>query len=886
MGLGRWWRRGAREQQRAEEMRTHIDLYVEELVARGRSRADAEREARLAFGNPRAKLEEIHQMARMPIVDAFVRDLRYAVRVLRRTPVFTATAVLTLALVIGACTAVFSLADAILIQPLPYPDPDRLGAVVALRQSPEGQDVQQSQDGTTWEFLRDRTTSVDVALAASAFGRGVNLVVDNAAASVQQARVSAGYFRVLGVSPLVGREFTAEEDRPGGPAVVVLSYRLWQRLFRGDRGAIGQSILLRGEGYQVVGIMPEAFRSPGAPAEVWTPARPSRTGEGGGNNYAVIARVRAGQTWRDGESELARLGQALFAERGLPKGTTRWLSLSPMQEQLVNGVREPIQMLAAAVFVVLVIACVNLAALLISRAGSRTKEIATRMAIGSGRAAVVRQLMTESLVLGLAGGLLGLAIGQLGLESLKSLGSDTFTEWDRVTLDARAVAVTVGLSMLTSLLFGLVPALQASTFDINAALSDSGSRNSAGRSRPYVRRVLVVSEVALGVVLLVVAGLLIRTFVGLRSLDPGFDPIQLTTARVSLQDARYRQSVRVNQLFDDSLAALERVPGVEGAAVSLELPYMRLLNSGFTFADEPPDPNYWPMANFMYVTPRFFDVLRIAVRHGRTFTPEDRVGAPLVAVVNETFLRSWAKGVNPVGRSIGRGPAAREIVGVVADVKVTNSGIQFPGRVSGPLMTSPLVFIPAAQTADSFLQTTHTWFSPVWTVRATTAVNAGRELTRAINSADPLLPVIEVRTMEAVQAAAISQQRLLMTLVGVLAVAAVLLAAIGIHGVIAHSVAERRREFGIRLALGATTGATVRRVTLGGIALAAVGAAIGAVLSLAAVRLVQSFLWGVGQHDPATYAGVALFVLAVATVASVLPALRILRLDPAETLRN
>ena len=541
MGLGRWWRRDARERQRAEEMGAHIDLYIEELIARGRPRADAEREARLAFGNPRVKLEEIHQMTRMPIVDPFIRDLRYAVRVLRRTPAFTMTAIVTLALVIGACTAVFSLADAILIQPLPYPDADRLGSIVAVSQSPEGVATQQSQDGATWEFLRDRSKTVDVALTAGGFGRSVNLVVDNAAASVRQARVSAGYFRVLGIHPLTGREFTIDEDRPGGPAVAVLSHRLWQRVFRGDRAAIGQAILLRGEAYEVVGIMPETFRSPGEPADVWTPVRPSRTGEGGGANYSVIARLRPGHTWADGAGEIARLGQAFFTERGLPQGITRWLSLVPMQDHLVQDVREPIEMLAAAVGVVLLIACVNLAALLVSRAGSRAKEIATRMAIGSGRAAVVRQLMAESLVLSVAGGVLGLLIGQIGLESLKALGSDTFQEWGRVTLDARAVAATLGLSVLTSFLFGLVPALQASSFDINAALSDSGSRNSAGRSRPMIRRLLVVSEVALGVVLLVVAGLLIRTFVGLRSLDPGFDPSQLTTARVSLQDARYNK---------------------------------------------------------------------------------------------------------------------------------------------------------------------------------------------------------------------------------------------------------------------------------------------------------------------------------------------------------
>jgi predicted permease len=828
----------------------------------------------------------------MAFLDTLGRDVRCALRVLWRTPAFTATAVATLALAIGANSAVFSLADAILLRPLPYPHPEHLAAIVTIRQSPAGQDIDDSQDGATWEAIRDRATAVDVALAAPGFGRAVNLVVDHAAASVSQARVSAGYFRVLGVAPAAGREFTVDEDRPGGPAVAVVSHALWQRVFHGDRSAVGRTLRLRGEAYEVVGVMPDGFENPGDAADVWTPARPSTTGEGGGTNYLVIARVRDGHTWADANGELASIGGAFFTARGLKDGTTRWLALTPMQQELVQDARQPIEMLAAAVAMVLLIACVNLAALLLARGGGRAREIATRMALGSGRAAIVRQLLVESVVLGLSGGALGLAAAFLGLESLKTLGGATFQEWTRVTLDARALGVTAGLSLLTSLLFGLVPALQASrvNFNVNAALTDGGARVVSGGSRHWIRRVLVASEVALGVVLLVVTGLLTRTFINLRALDPGFDPSNVTTARASLQDARYATAAAITRLFDDSLAELARTPGVEAAAVSLELPYTRLLNNGFRLGDEPLDDDHQYIANFTYVTPRFFDTFRIPVRRGRGFTEADRADAPLVAVVNETFVRVWCKGLDPIGRTIGRGATARQIVGVVGDVQVANSGFRFPGSGSGPLTTSPLVFLPTAQTSDGFYRTVHTWFTPVWSVRSSGAANPGQTIAHAINAVDPLLPVGSIRSMASVQAAATAQQRLLMTLVGVLSIAALLLSAIGLHGLIAQNVADRTREFGIRLALGATAGGTVRSVAGSGLALAGIGAIGGGGVSVLAVRFAQSLnatiFWSVGAHDPLTYAAVAACLLIVAAVASLVPALRILRLDPARALRE
>ena len=884
MGWRPFLSRAARDRERAEEFEVHLNLQIDEFVARGLTRDEATRRARLQFGNPRARREEMDDLHRLPIVEALGRDIRYALRILRRSPAFTLTALATLTLVIGANTAVFSLADALLVRPLPYPHAEQLSAVVTDVRSSRGQGRQEFQDGASWEALVAHTSMLDLAAIAGSTSR-VNLVAGGTPAVVSQSRVSAGFFRMLGVTPSVGRAFAPEEDRPGGPAVAVLSFALCQRLFHGETNAIGQSVLLRGEPYEVVGAMPRGFRHPGESTDVWTPARPARTGEGGGANYQVLARLRSGYTWAQADGQLASLGTAFFKARGLRPGTTRSWSMRPLQQTVVENVSLPITLLVAAVGMVLVIACVNLAALFLARGGSRRKEIATRMALGGGRGAVVRQLMVESLVLGVAGGTLGVWVGALLLAGLKVLAHDTFREWQYVTLDARALAATAGLALLTSVVVGLAPALQASRVDVQAALRDAGSRSTPGRSRHWLRRTLVASQVALGVVLLVVTGLLIRTFVNLRSLTPGFDSAHVTTVSVSLDDARYRTSERVNLLFDRSVQTLKATPGIDSAAISLELPYRRLLNNGFAFADAPRVAED-SMADFTYVTPDFFSALRIPLRSGRVFTDGDLRSTPAVVVVNDTFVRTWAKGSNPIGRRIKSDAVEYTIVGVVGDVQVVNSGIPFPGQSNGPLITSPVVFLAAAQVSDSDFRTVHAWFAPVWSVRAAAWVNVGQAIQRAINDVDPLLPVGPALSMAAVEAEATATQRLLVTLVGVLAFTAVFLSAIGLYGMIALSVAERRREFGIRLALGATPRQMIRRMATSGIALAAVGATGGLGLAWICVRVLESVLWGVAAHDEVTFLAVPILLLLVASVSSVLPALRILRLDPAMTLRD
>jgi predicted permease len=417
---------------------------------------------------------------------------------------------------------------------------------------------------------------------------------------------------------------------------------------------------------------------------------------------------------------------------------------------------------------------------------------------------------------------------------------------------------------------------------VQAALSEGGSRSIAGGARHWSRRALVIAEVALGVVLLVGAGLLLRTFLNLRHLDPGFNPVNLTTSSVSLQDARYSTTTSVTQFVDQTLERLRARPGVEAASVSLGLPYQRLLNMGARFSDDPPDSGF--PTNVSYASPGFFETLGMKVMRGRGLLETDRAGTAPISVVNESFARVLSKGRDPIGRRLRLSGVEREIVGVVHDVQQVRS-FMIAGMSDGPLTGMPQVYVPVAQTNDAMIRSAHTWFVPVWTVRDRSQPDGAAAIREAIAAVDPLLPVSQTREMTTVIAASMRLQRLLLTLVGVIAAVALLLAAIGIHGLIAHSVAERRREFGIRLALGASAWRTIGSVALSGLLLAGIGAVLGGLLSVLGVQLVSSFLWGVGDRDPTTYVGVALFLFVVAGIASVVPALRILKLDPAETLR-
>jgi predicted permease len=812
-------------------------------------------------------------------------DVRYARRVLAGTPAFTLTALATLALAIGVNTAVFALVDAVLLKPLPYPLPERLTLLSYSVRQNGSSDGNTSVDGRTWELVRDRATRVDRAVFSS-WTTGVNLVVQtsngsNQALFVQQQRVGNGFFSVLGISPLIGREFTADEDRPNGPAAVVLSAELWRTTFGADPGAVGRPIALRGESYTVVGIMPDGFHT-GAPADLWTPLRPSTTGEGGGSNYQVLVRLRDDGSRPQAHAQNAGIADELQRQRTAGSEGQVSLSLVGLQAGMTSDIRPALLIVWAAVGVVLIVACVNLAGLMLTRAARRRREMATRLALGSGRAAVVRQLLVEAGVLGAAGGVLGVAVAVIAVQGLSWLSRDALDIWQTVSIGGREAAVAAGLSILGSLIFGLGPALQASRQSTQSSLLASG-RSVAGVTSHWPRRVLVVAQVALGVLLLVGSGLLLRTFTHLKGLDPGFDPEHIVSASVSLEDARYRTADSVARLMENTLARVRQEPGVTSAAVGLGLPYERLLNLGFRHADGPEAGDTRSLiTNATYVTPGFFEVLHIPVRHGRPFDGRDRAGSPPVVIINDALVRTYFKGVDPIGRHIRLSGTVREVVGVVGDVQTK------PGwGDNGPLSAMALMYVPIGQVTDGFVRLVHGWFMPAIIVRSSMpAAQTGGAIRRAVASVDPLLPLASVRTMSEVQSASLGPQRLLTMLLLALAAAALVVAAIGIHGLIASSVTERTREMGIRLALGATFGQTLRTLALPGIVLAGTGTVAGLIGAVASVPLIRHFVWGISVSDPLTYAGVVIVLLAVATAASVTPALRILRLDPASTLRQ
>jgi predicted permease len=825
----------------------------------------------------------------VPVFESLVRDLRYAFRMLRKTPGFTIAAAVTLALGIGANTAVFSVVNALLFTPLPYPGPDRLALLEYHTRDPKAGDNRDvGADGRMWLAVRDYTSTIDAAVLGGT--AGVNLVAGDRAAYVQQQRVSAGYFHVVGILPTIGREFTRDEDVAGGPAVVILNYPLWKSMFNADPSIVGRTIQLRGESYTVIGVLPENFPitqrssfSGGQGVDLWTPLRPSTTGEGGGINYSVVARLHDGVNWAQAQDDVHNASSHAFPH--VDPGTIAELGLVPMQQAMTASIREPLMMLWGAVGIVLLIACVNIAGLLLARGATRTREVATRMALGSGRAAVTRQLLVESVALASIGGVLGLAVGWLVLKAIGDLAAQTFDLWQPLSLDGRALAVTILFALGTSIVFGLAPAIQAARLDVRAGLGEGGTRGVAGASNRWPRRVLVVAEVALGVVLLISSGLLVRTFVHLRDLAPGFNDRNLVSISVSLQDARYKDPVAVQGLFDETLRRIRSIPGVEGAGVALGMPYTRLLNNGMRRVDGPEidATGAGKITNESYVTPGFFETLQVPVRQGRAFTDADTASSPLVAVVNEAFVaRYFKKDPAVIGRHLASGKDVREIVGVVGNIQQGSAGW---GNFE-PISPLPCLYVPVSQTSSGFLTLVHTWFQPSWAVRTSlpleTVVPRIREVLQGV---DPHLPIAQVSTIDDLRGEKLVSQRFMMLLVAGLGVLALVLSAVGLQGLIASSVSERTRELGVRLALGATGSQVMGNVVVPGLTIALVGVTIGSLAALATTRLMQSFIWGVKATDPLTFIAVVATLLAVALLASVIPAMRVLRLDPAKTLR-
>ena len=854
-----------------DEMRFHLEMAVDEYVRRGLNRDDARAAALRDFGGVTQVREAYRDQRGLPWLEMLVQDVQYGVRMLRRAPGFTFAGLLTLALGIGANTAIFSVVNAVLLRPLPYPQPERLVRFVRQRSVDAA-----GQTGRRYLFFRDHLKSVE-ALTAFRGAGSLNMVRDDSARFVSVRAVSKEYFTVFGAPPALGQAFSEEHDATGGPDVVMLSHALWQSAFEGRRDVVGTTVQVADKPYTVLGVMPEWFEAGSAP-DLLIPLRPGVTGPGGGFNYTVVGRLRQDVSIDAASAEAAILWSSFRAEfpnaSGEKERPSGFLSL---QESIASSVKPSLLMMSGAVGLLLLISCANTANLLLARASSRSREIAVRAALGAGRGRIVHQMLTESTLLALTGAVLGLAMAYWTVPALLALTPPAYRVTADVRIDGVVLTVTLALAVVTGLLFGLAPAIGVSRHDLTDAFKEDGTRTAGSRRTGWLRRLLVAAELALCMMLLVGAGLLLQTFLKLQAIDPGFDISGVLTARMPLQGERYATPAALTRFYEDGLARIRSLPGVHDAAVVNGVPLEQALNLNLTVLDGPVEVK-GALTDWRYATTDYFNTMRIPIVAGRGFTDADRAGAPPVAVVSDEFARRFFNGSSPIGRHIAvfRDDGAIEIVGVAKNLK--ESGLR--------VRPMPVMYVPVAQTHAVAIGTTHGYFPASWVVRADNPGAAlRRQIEEEIRAIDPHQPFSTFRTMEESKMRAMAVERFQMTLLGIFAVIGLLLATAGIYGLVAYSVNQRTREFGIRMALGASTSTILRSVVGQGIMLAVVGVAVGASAAVFATRVLRTFVWEVSTLDPATYIVVATVLIVVAVIASLVPAVRAVRLNPLKALR-
>jgi putative ABC transport system permease protein len=804
-----------------------------------------------------------------------LQDLRQSWRSFRAAPGAALTAVLALALGIGANTAIYSVVDGVLLRPLPFADPDRV-LMIWQKDAHHGVPREWVSPANFLDWAKGtRTFSRLAAFSGGSF----NLTGAGEPERLDGQRVSATLFPLLGVEAAIGRTFSPDEDRGGAPRVAVLSHRLWQRRFSSDPGIVGRSISLNGDSVTVVGVMPSRFRFPGVEDDLWVPLAFDAREAARRRSLIlqVVGRLAPGATAEQARAEMETIARSL--ERAYPEmNSGMGAILVPLQEQMVGDVRTALWVLMGAVGFVLLIACANVAGIQLSRDAGRHREMAIRASLGATRLTLLRQRLTESVLLALAGGGLGVLLALWGSDLLQAGIPADIPRFGRIGIDGRVLAFTLGASLLTGLLFGVLPALVASRPDLNEALRD-GARGTAGRARGRLRAGLVVGEMAAALVLLVGAGLLMRSFANVRAIDPGFIPDSLLTLRMDLPQAKYGEPAKRKEFYRRVVERVEALPGVRRAGLITFLP---LTFQGGTFAflveGRPVPPSgQEPYAVYRVVSPGLFGTMGIPLLRGRTFTDRDDERAPLAVIISDTMARRFFPGRNALGKRIafGVGPPDRDadwvtIVGVAADVR------QFD--LDGD--PRPAVYVPYAQ-EPLF------WFAPRdLVVRAASPplflATAVREVIRAIDSDQP---VSNVRGMDEVVSEASARRRFSMLLLGAFAVSAVVLAVLGIYAVVAQSVAQRTQEIGIRMALGARPSQVFRLLAGQGARLALAGVCLGLAGSLVLTRLMGSLLFGVTPTDPMTFLVTALALPAVAVLASFVPARRATRVDPMIVLR-
>jgi predicted permease len=806
------------------------------------------------------------------------KEIRYAVRALVKRPGFSLIAVLTLALGIGANTAIFSVVNATLLRPLPFKDPDRV--VMIWGELPK---LVGTLPNSGANFLGLKAEAQSFERLAAFRSWSWQLSGAGEPELLRGARVSADFFEAVGAGPMLGRTFTAEEDMPNRAPVAIISHDLWQRHFGGDQDVVGKTITLTGQNAMIVGVMPERFQFPGGANmipglqfalqnDVWMPlAITDEERERHGNlNLATIGRLKPGVSRVQGETELRGI------QKELPLGSIGFsVNLVPLHQQMIGTIRKPLFVLLATVAFVLLIACANIANLLLARATSRQKEIAIRSALGAARRRIVGQLLTESLLLSLTGGAIGLLLAVWGNSLLVSIIPRDVPRINDVGIDARILLFTLVISIATGLIFGLVPALQASRVDLNQSLKEGVRGMTSGVRHNRLRSLLVVSEIAMALVLLIGAALLMKSFVRLLDVKPGFNPANVLTFDIQLPNlppSRYESNDEQTAFFQQLMTRLEAVPGVENAGGVLSLPLSGASESTDIFLEgkESTPDGQRPQADYTMVTPNYFATLQIPLLRGRHFTAQDKKDAPLAIIINDTLAERLWPGQDPIGKRlrIGFEEKQREIVGVVGSIKQATLDSE----------ASPAMYLPHLQAPTNRLTLlVRTRGEPL------SMAAAVRQEVRAI---DKDVPLTQVQTMEKVLGASVAQPRFSMLVVGMFAVLALVLSAVGIYGVMAYAVSRRSHEIGVRMALGAGANQVLKLVLKDGMTLALAGIAVGLLGAFVLTRLMASLLFGIGAKDPATFISVAVFLTSVAFIACYIPARRATKVDPLVALRN
>ena len=860
------------------EMRSHVEMQYEANIKSGMSPAEAREKAMRSFGNLNRAVDAAYDVKGGGLFETLIQDIRYGARMLVKHKAFTSIAVITLALGIGANTAIFSVVNELLLRPLPYRDAERV--VTVWEVTPEGRH-QNTTSRANFRAWREQASSFQYLAAFTDQRLNLTGTGDPEELSVQFA--TPEFFKVLGVDPILGRTLLPEDDKGGRYPVAVLSYGLWQRRFGGQSNMVGQSITLNGVKFTVIGVMPPSFQfhikhrsGTGRPAELWT-VLPMPVGEGAndrGRFLGAVARLKDGVSVDQAAAELRTIHARLSEE--VPQFNKNYTAeVIPLREQFFGNVRRPLWLMLGAVGFVLLIACANVANLLLSLATSREKEIAVRAALGARRARIVRQLLTESLLLALLGSVLGLFFAWAGIKALVAISPRDLVSLQTVGLNLTVLAWTLGVSMLTGIIFGLAPAFHISRLNLNDSLKDGGKSESGQASGSRrLRSALVVSEIALAVVLLASAGLLIRSFVRLQQVDRGFNTDNVLTMVIRLPEARYAEDPQIVNFFSQTLERVRQLPSVRSAGIVNFLPLYGGLgsNTGFKILGQPvPPPGQEPSTDVRVADSGYFGTLGIPLLRGRNFSDREQREAKHVILINEALARKHFPNQDPIGQQLDvmmfEKPTPAEIIGVVGNVRYDSLIDEAP----------PAVYFQHPDLAYPFMTLV------VRTDGDPTAITPA--IQREIRSLDANQPLSDVRTMNEVMSEWVARSRFNTLLLGLFAGLATLLSAVGIFGVMNYSVALRTRELGLRLAVGAQPRQVLLLVLKQGLALTIVGVVLGLVGAFGLTRLLSGLLFGVGTVDLTTFASISLLLVIVSLLACYLPARRAMRIDPLSALR-